>query len=231
MKNDFDLPYIAKNLNELKAFILGEGIYRTVHADNDYVRWHYLEKFYKGLAIDSELRENIEKVVLDLFSAEDIFKKLTSIILGRVLNLNEAQVRLREVIVTDSYKEFPEKLQREVFNSATKLQLTDVAFHIVGYYFEREKLDEYLLNASKSFTFDNVIVEYDIWRVNSIVRYYTMLDYRKQSFMKIQIISIISAEKKVQQLFIALYKMIGDTEPFFLEDDVRKSLNLEPYPQ
>lgn len=204
MKSKYDLNDIVQDNQKLLDFILGEGQFLTNRPDNDYFRWLELEKYYRNLSDSSAEKKMIKKSVLDLFKRNNYSAKHTSILLGRIMVLDELRPLLINLITTSEINNLPLNIQEEIYISAKKLRITEISKNLVKYYMENKNLVGFLGGNMGISDFEkNIINDDDLWRVDCLANYYEDCTESEKVDIRLQLMGVIEKYHAILYLLSA----------------------------
>jgi len=208
MKSKHDLNYVIQDSQRLLNFIMGEGEFLTNQSDDGYFRLLELEKYYKSLNEASAHKKTIKQSVLGLFGKNDNSAKYVSILLGRIMEIDEMIPVLIDLISSNERKSISRHFEKEVYISATHFRIAEVSKKIVNYYLENKDLMGFLSGHMFFSDFEknilkNIISEDELWRVDCLVNYYEDCPEFEKQDIKQQLMSVIEKYPAVLNLFNA----------------------------
>ena len=196
--------------DQLIAFILGQGEFSplTPYPEEVYNRWDQLERYYRMLDDDSNGRQIIKETILTLFDHPDGATKSASLILSRLLCIEEIEAKISELIQQRKFDALPLHVQTELLFTATKLQLDRVIQFVVETMTQRGDLKDFLLWSSTP-PYVVYVDGYDLWRVEAIARYYETTGTDVHRLVEQQLSSLAVQYPKIREIFRTFLKMHG----------------------
>ena len=184
--------------DQLVDFIVGVQNGNVRRPEEDTARWNQLIDFYRFSATKNE-KQYIGDLLLTMFSSNQKEKQLPAIIISRILKLPDMRAELKRVIQAGTYDTYDNSVQRSILVSITYFQIKSLCPFLLDTLSQKRILKNFITWSDRPLD-ETTTTEHDLWRMESLAKYYEASNKQKKDDIAHQILSLPKRHKKASTI-------------------------------